>query len=493
MARPTVNGPGGGSGVTIPPLDTADMQGLVARAYGQLPVAHYLLCEVTDAASARAWIASVAPGVSTAARRDEGCGLVVAFTHAGLAALGLDDESLATFPQPLREGMVTERRSRILGDTGPSDPDSWRWGGPSTPVIHVLVAIFAPDEAELERELAERRAAFEGALGEVAQPIEGTLQNGTEHFGFADGLSQPVLRGWPRRTTSVHPPAPPPPVKWEEVNPGEVILGYPDNYDKPAQGPTVAGKGKAAVALPAAPWAPGRRHLGQNGTFLVFRQLAQDVGAFRRYLDAASAASAGRGVALSPQKVGAKMVGRWPSGASIVVYPDGDPGEAGTNDFGYHEQDQAGFKCPLGAHVRRSNPRDSSAESPEKSLIASKNHRVLRRGRPYGLPLVNPPTRPGEEEAAERGLLFLCLNSDFERQFEFVQHTWVDNGFFAGLCREVDPLVGSQPEGGGGFTVPDIPVRRRLTGVPRFVTTVGGAYFFLPGIRALEYLAGMEG
>lgn len=477
----------------IPTLDTADMQGLVARAYGQLPNARYLLGAVDDAAAARAWLARVVPDISTAARRDEGCGLIVAFTHAGLAALGLDGDALATFPRPLQEGMVTPYRSRILGDNGPSDPAGWRWGGPANDEIHLLVVIYAPDAEELEREYDERSAAYAGALREVAPHIDGLLSDGFEHFGFADGLSQPVIKGWPRRTASVRPAAPTPPLKWEEVNPGEVLLGYPDNFNKAAEGPTVAARGAGANALPPAPWAPGRRHLGQNGTFLVFRQLAQDVGAFRRYAAAASAASAARGVALSAEKVGAKMVGRWPSGASLVVHPDADPGEAGTNDFGYHDQDQGGFRCPAGAHVRRSNPRDSSAENAEMSLRSSKNHRILRRGRPYGLPLADPPGRPGEEEGAERGLLFVCLNSDFERQFEFVQHTWIDNGFFAGLSGEVDPLVGAQPAGGGRFTVADTPVRRRLAGVPRFVTTVGGAYFFLPGIRALEYLATMEG
>ena len=469
------------------------MQGLVSRAYGQLPHARYLLCAVDDPAAARAWLGRVAPGVSTAARRDEGCALIVAFTHAGLEALGLDDDALATLPRPLQEGIVTTHRSRILGDTGPSDPSRWRWGGPANPAIHVLVVIYAPDEAELERELAERRQAFAGALTEVGPPIDGLLKGGSEHFGFADGLSQPVIKGWPRRTASVRPAAPAPPIKWEEVNPGEVLLGYADNYEKPAAGPTVAARGDARSLLPVAPWAPGRRHFGHNGSFLVFRQLAQDVPAFRRFTEAASQASAARGAPLSPEKVGAKMVGRWPSGASLVVFPDADPGEPGTNDFGYHEQDQAGFKCPAGAHVRRSNPRDSSSESAEKALVSSKNHRVLRRGRPYGLPLVDPPTQPGEEADADRGLLFLCLNSDFERQFEFVQHTWLDNGFFAGLCGEVDPVVGPQPRGGGTFTVPDVPVRRRFTGVPEFVTTVGGGYFFLPGIRALQYLASLDG
>ena len=477
-----------------PALETFDMQGLVARAYGQLPYARYLLCAVRDPAAARAWLGQVAPGVSNASRRDEGCGLIVAFTFAGLAAIGLDDDALATFPRPLQEGMVTDHRSRILGDVGPNSPDRWRWGSPGQPAIHVLIAIYAPDEAELEREHSERSAAFAGALSLVADPIDGLLTTtGFEHFGFADGLSQPVIKGWPRRTASVRPPAPPPPAKWEEVNPGEVVLGYADNYGKPARGPTVAAAADPAGILPAPDWASGRRHLGHNGSFLVFRQLAQDVPAFRRFVRSASEASAARGESLSPEKVGAKMVGRWPSGASLVNFPDTDPGHAGTNDFGYHEHDQGGFRCPGGAHVRRSNPRDSSAENPEKSLAATMNHRILRRGRPYGLPLVDPPTQPGEEEGAERGLLFLCLNTDFERQFEFVQHTWMENPFFAGLCDEVDPVVGSQPDGGGTFKIPDRPVRRRLTGVPSFVSTKGGAYLFLPGIRALHYLATLKG
>lgn len=474
----------------MPPLETPDMQGLVARAFGQLPVARYLLCAVADPAMARRWLGAASPGVSTAAKRDERCGLIVAFTYAGLTALGLQSDALATFPRPLQEGMATAHRSRILGDVDRNDPAGWRWGGPANPQIHVLVVIYAPDAAELEREYTERRAAFEGGLVEVHPPIDGLLKGGSEHFGFADGLSQPVIKGWPRRTASVRPAAPPPPIKWEEINPGEIVLGYPDNYGKPAQGPTVAADG-ASRSLPAAPWATKRRHLGHNGSFLVFRQLAQDVGGFRRHLGAASQALAARGVPLSPEKVGAKMVGRWPSGASLVVYPDADPGEAGTNDFGYHEQDQLGSRCPLGAHVRRSNPRDSSTEAPDKALASTKNHRVLRRGRPYGRPLVDPPGHPGEEEGADRGLLFLCLNSDFERQFEFIQHTWLGNPFFSGLYGEVDPVVGQQSRQGGVYTVPEAPVRRRLTGIPSFVTTVGGAYFFLPGIRALEYLATM--
>ncbi|HET7488418.1 MAG TPA: Dyp-type peroxidase [Acidimicrobiales bacterium] len=475
MARPSVN---------PEPLDTADMQGLVARAYGQLPNARYCLCSVADAVAARAWLGRIAPQVSTAGRRDEGCAAVVAFTAAGLAALGLDEQTLATFPRAFLEGMVTEHRSRILGDVGPNDPANWRWGGPATPAVHVLVALFAPSAEDLEREHATRRAEWAGGLAEVTS-IDGLLQGGREHFGFADGLSQPVLRGWPRRTASVQPPAPPPSSTWSEVNPGEVVLGYPDNFEKPSEGPTVAAGAAGAGHLPPAPWARGRRHLGHNGSFLVFRQLTQDVAAFRRLATAAAEASGARGTALSAGLVGAKMVGRWPSGAPVTRFPDADPGEPGTNDFGYHEKDQTGFGCPLGAHVRRSNPRDSSAESPDKALRTSLNHRILRRGRPYGPPLAEGVT---DDDGVDRGLLFVCLNVDVERQFEFVQHTWLVNPFFAGLDGEVDPLTG-RPDAGARFTVPARPVRRRLDGLAGLVAVVGGGYFFLPGVRALACLA----
>jgi deferrochelatase/peroxidase EfeB len=183
------------------------------------------------------------------------------------------------------------------------------------------------------------------------------------------------------------------------------------------------------------------------------------------------------------------MIGRWKSGASLVSAPDADPGTTAGNDFGYHDDDPDGLRCPVGAHVRRANPRDGRDDDPARTLRSTKNHRILRRGRPYGPPLPEGAD-PGPDDP-ERGLVFMCLNTDIERQFEFVQHTWLNNPVFAGLEGEVDPVVGPQPVGGGRFTVPQDPVRHRAEGLPRFVTTRGGAYLFLPSVRALTYLASL--
>jgi Dyp-type peroxidase family len=486
--------------VTAPPtapqgetLELAHMQGLVARAYGHLPFARYILARVADPAAARTWLAGIAGDVCTADQpEDDGPSINVAFTWDGLRHLGLSDDALASFPRPFQEGMVTPHRSRILGDHGASDPGQWRFGGPSSngdgAGVDVLLMVYARTEDGLDEECATRRAAYgpTGALQEITEPIEGRLADGHEHFGFADGLSQPIITGWPSRRGSQRPPAPATDSRFAEVAPGEVLLGYRDNFGKPAVGPTVADTA-AARPLPPAPWSRGRRDLGRNGSFLVFRLLAQDVAAFRHSVETAAIAAGSRGETVHPDRLAAKMVGRWKSGASLIASPDTDPGAAGTNDFGYHDDDPDGMRCPLGAHVRRANPRDGAHDDPAVTLKSTRNHRILRRGRPYGERLPEG-AEPGPDDP-ERGLVFMCLNTDFERQFEFVQHTWLNNPAFSGLCGEVDPAVGPQPDGGGRFTVPQDPVRHSMEGLPRFVTTRGGAYLFLPSVPALGYLA----
>jgi deferrochelatase/peroxidase EfeB len=187
--------------------------------------------------------------------------------------------------------------------------------------------------------------------------------------------------------------------------------------------------------------------------------------------------------------------------------PDADdPTLSAADDFGYRDSDAFGFKCPIGAHVRRSNPRDTLGPDGPTALKTANRHRILRRGRSYG----HRPADPRVADPIDRGLLFLCLNSDIERQFEFVQQTWVNNPVFGGLNVEVDPLIGninktetSSPNSNQGnadngeaerdaiFTVQADPLRTRVHNLERFVTVKGGDYFFLPSIRALRYLASL--
>ena len=184
------------------PLELADMQGLVARAYGHLPFARYIIGRFGDPAAARAWLAGIARDVCTADQpEDDGPSLNIAFSWDGLRRLGLADDALASFPRPLQEGMVTPHRSRILGDHGASDPSRWRFGRPDSngagTGVDVVLILYALTEEALEAEHAARRGAYgpAGALLEIADPIDGRLLDGREHFGFADGLSQPFVPG----------------------------------------------------------------------------------------------------------------------------------------------------------------------------------------------------------------------------------------------------------------------------------------------------------
>jgi Dyp-type peroxidase family len=457
-------------------LNLDDIQGLVARGYGSLRAAAFVLLGIDDPAAARAWLGVMAGEVATAERGDRSEAVHVALTHSGLRGLGVPEGSLAGFPDEFTSGMTTDHRRRILGDVGESAPERWRWGGPANPVDAVLL-LYAEDQAGLGN-LVDRHAgpaALESAgLAEV-QRLDTSPLTGTEPFGFRDGISQPLIAelGPPDR------PGPP----LHTVRAGEFVLGYHNQYGQVAESPTVAAADDPGQVLPRT-GDPERADLGRNGSYLVLRQLAQDVDGFRRFVD-----QAGRGDGqVDPDagtRLAAKMVGRWPNGTPLTRSPKGPADDlADANDFGYAEGDAAGQGCPLGAHIRRANPRDAldPDAGPEQSLQSVNRHRLLRRGRAYG-----DQSGPGE-----RGIHFICLNANIARQFEFVQHTWLNSPKFAGLYDDTDPLVAThQGETGRIFTVQARPLRQRVTGLPAFVTVRGGAYFFLPGIRALRFLAGL--
>ena len=206
--------------------------------------------------------------------------------------------------------------------------------------------------------------------------------------------------------------------------------------------------------------------------------------AYRQYLRARAADRADEAL------LGAKMVGRWQSGAPARDSPPTSttPSSAQDarrhNDFGYAD-DPRGFKCPVGAHARRANPRDAFDDD---GSVDVRLHRMIRRGTSYG-PML--PDGVLEDDHADRGIIFVFAGAHLKRQFEFVKTQWLNDGIFIGAPAEKDPLVGPN-DGSGTFTIPDRPIRRRLQDLPPFVVTRGGEYCFAPGLRAMRWLAELE-
>lgn len=456
-------------------LERQDIQGLTMSGYAHLPCASYLLLRVVDAPAARGWLARLVDQITTSERKQEGFSVNVAFTHHGLAHLGLDATTLGTFSRPFVEGMTTPHRSRILGDVNVNAPSGWQWGGnDEEKAVDILLLLFGEDEGTLDNLLREHKGQFaQSGLAEFRALGAGRQPDHHEHFGFADGMGQPVIEGGPQADKAL---------PGNLIKAGEVLLGYINDYGKPAVGPQVA------PALDPQGILPGTGELGRNGTYLVFRQLAQDVADFWRFFDEATSHPDGRPDRAASVRLAAKCVGRWPSGAPLVLSPDADnPALKDENAFGYYEKDARGFACPIGSHVRRANPRDSLGPDPKTALASANRHRILRRGRSYGKRAADPRV----DDGIERGLFFICLNGDIERQFEFVQQTWLNNPVFGGLSGEVDPIVGHLIKGDEIFTEQADPLRRRVHNLRRFVTVKGGAYFFLPGVRALRYIASL--
>jgi len=438
----------------------------------------------------------------------------LALTKEGLAALGLSQDELETFSFPFLEGMNSERRQRVLGDIGPNDPKGWDWGGQGQPEEHILLTLFAPDSNALEVLLAEEQRAWVAQGLVVGHVLPGCRNPSShEHFGFQDGIGQPMIKGSPNQGKQLLRTG-----HETEVNAGEFVLGYVNEDDVPAPGPTVPASRDPRNLLPTLEQlqlnklsaVPAQHDLGVNGSYLVFRQLKQDVAAFWEAVYAAS------GLAdVKAEYFAAKSVGRWRSGMPLMDAPEEDPTPPGAvvqrNNFDYRMaesknpdyNDPDGLRCPIGAHIRRSNPRDTLGPVPEQALDSARRHRIMRRGRSYGdhidysVPIAERIAAGANTNAADknrgtdRGLHFICLCADLERQFEVIQQVWITNPNFSNLNGEVDPLVANFPTIPGTFTIPGNPVAERIRGMSRFVTVRGGAYFFLPSRAAIEFLAAL--
>ena len=439
------------SGATSTSLELADIQGGVLHERPSPYVGTYLLLRVDDRGAGRELVRRLIPVVDSGRSlpdRAENAWITVAFTYQGLKALGVPQDSLESFAPEFRQGMAA--RAAALGDVGESSPAHWE-KPLGTPDVHVALAVLSPDAARLEAVLDSARQDLPG-VELIWQQECRQLPTGRTSFGFKDGIGQPAVEG------SGIPGSDP---REEPIKAGEFILGYPDETG----------------SLPPMPTPDA---LGRNGTYIAFRKLHTRVAAYRRYLREKASSRE------EAEMLGAKMVGRWPSGAPLALAPDQDAPDLGAdpernNDFGYRD-DLRGFKCPAGAHARRANPRDALDD---EMSVNVRLHRMIRRGTSYG-PML--PDGILDDDGADRGIVFVFAGTHLNRQFEFVKTQWLNDGIFIGAPAEKDPLAGSN-DSSGMFTIPQRPIRRRLQNLPPFVVTRGGEYCFAPGLRALRWLA----
>jgi Dyp-type peroxidase family len=512
-------------------VETSEIQNLVFGANGHLDKSCVYALRFpanpqrADASAAQKWLAGLLPMLAFGDFQQEKFANYVALSSSGLAKLGLVDASWSDDRGALPDvpvhglspafvqGMSHPARQRLLKDP---PAKGWQWGSEQEEIDAVVLTYRAgsisgtkdTNTAAIEQLIKDYGLQIVDKIETEIVAYKGTNKTGQrfgqEPFGFVDGISQPKARGIHTKGSS----AP----SIHTIEAGELVLGYRDNLGFFPTTPTISVQEDAMSVLPSLPdklplrW-PGfgederrdqqLRDFGRNGSYLVIRQLKQDVTAFEKYAndiakqqsDPIKAQAFGKGT--PPEKrdanwVKSRMMGRWQNGASLLSNPH-TPKVAGSkrdlleeNEFLFGEDDPQGVQCPLGAHVRRANPRDSQNPRSENQLDVSNRHRLLRRGRTF--------TR-GRGKAKETGTMFMCFNADIERQFEFIQQTWLNSESFHGLANERDPIAGP-PGDAFDYSVPSASKANSFKGVSSFVELQGGGYFFLPSRRSLEFLCG---
>ncbi len=487
-------------------VDYEDVQGLLKAGYGRMKKARYDLLHVKDAAAARTWLRS-AP--VTNAKRPEipsRTALNVAFTAPGLRAIGVAESIIKEFSHEFRSGMATEFRARQLGDVGANAAAGWDWGGAGSEP-HLLVMFFGDGEHFDDFLRSSTGGSWQDAF--EVRTLDVAELRSDEPFGFADGISQPKIDWKQQRET------PTTQIDYTHLTAlGEFLLGYPNEYGKITDRPLLE-PGPGTTDLLAALEAPAKKDLARNGTYLVMRQLQQDVRMFWQFVDREAGGDFPQAV-----KLAEAMVGRTREGVPLVpLEEEALPGGGLKRNQFTFDSDPEGVRCPFGAHVRRANPRNIDYPARPTGLLnklimalgfgprefrydlmsSVRFHRVLRRGRGYGSQLApEDALAPAPANEPERGLHFICLNANISRQFEFVQNAWMASTKFSAMTGESDPLLGNREPIPGcpvtsDFNIPqEDGLRRRVSGLPQFIITRGGAYFFLPSLRALSYFASDE-
>ena len=401
--------------------------------------------------------------------------LNVGVTWPGLVALGMEDRAPTLSFKSFGAFVAgAAQRAESIGDAGAGSPGNWV-GGLGSGEDHVLVTLHATSP-EAMKGYSDRLCAW-FAEGDAFREIwrqEGMalmeMQDGEPvptsriHFGYTDGISTPTIRGGPEH---YHPDHQQPCEPWLFVLRDDAV-----NYEVPEP-----------------------RELGLNGSFAVFKKVETDVVGFEDFLQSH------RDI-IDPELLAAKMCGRWRNGVPLVLSPDTDsPAQAISpeqlNEFGYVNEDGSGdpkgISCPVGAHIRRVNPRGQPVAGQGLPGGSNNSHRLIRRGLPYG-PTYDPTKR---HDGIERGMLFQFICSNIENQYEFVLRQWVNDSEFAGAVRldpkSRDPLIGTQNPAESTFVIPqangDPPVE--VTGLSSFTTTKAVAYTFLPSITGIKFIAGL--
>ncbi|HEX2179000.1 MAG TPA: peroxidase [Actinomycetota bacterium] len=477
------------NGTTGGALDLADVQGTILRGY-RVDYGRHFVLEITDPAGGRSFLGSLVDGtagmpqITTAApwASKPATMLNVGITYQGLLALGIppNGSTGSSFPQSFVLGATNEQTAKKVGDVGSSAPKGWVGGLANGDQVHLILSLWAADsKKDLENVTTVLQQAFQAAGISQLGALDGNaLPDNKVHFGYTDNISQPIVEGAP-------PTKRPRPDGNQPVAPtGEFLLGYP------SQNP-----GQTYSISPS--------ELSTNSSFGAFRYLLQDVAAFEQFLHSESVA-----LGMDPELLAAKICGRWRNGIPLILSPDKPDTDpplpiADINNYNYVSPDPAGgdpcgFVCPIGSHMRRTNPRDMQVVGGGNNL-----HRIVRRNLPFG-----PPWDPRKPDDTPRGLVGYFLNADLSNQFEFLQGQWVNQSTFVASAscpgypgsNPVSNISGNDPILGQNnpattFTLPYPPSRTSnvvVKGVPEFVTTKGGAYCLLPSITGLKYLAALD-
>jgi deferrochelatase/peroxidase EfeB len=481
-------------------LKLADIQGFILRGY-RMPMVRHFLLTVASPATARKLLGrlvnddeSDAPQITTAEdwhvgfepgpgdniadvprRKPDYC-LNVGITWQGLLALEIK-ERIPTLSFKSFGAFIAgaAERAGLVGDTGPGGPQNWI-GGFGSGADHVLVTLHAMSPGALTRNSDRLSALFaeSNAFREIwrydgmawSETMDG--KPGFTHkvpFGYTDGISMTTIRGGPERYTPDH---------QQPCEPWLFVLrDEAENY-----------------------FVPEPRELGLNGSFAVFKMIETDVVGFENFLRSNKDK-------IDPELLAAKMCGRWRNGVPLALSPETDSPAGGIssdemNNFEYVNADGSGdprgLRCPVGAHMRRVNPRGQPVSGQGFPGGSNNTHRLIRRGLPYG-PTYDP-TQP--YDGIERGLLGYFINSNIENQYEFVLGQWVNDSEFAGAVRldpkSKDPMIGAQDPAESVFVIPQAnggaPIK--ITGFSSFTTTKAAAYCFLPSVTAIKFIANLD-